>query len=362
MTAFVPDQLLTDPTLRLLFCVGTGGVGKTTLSAALAVRAAQLGRKVVVVTIDPARRLAQAMGLDDLAHEPTPVPLSDAIGSLEAMMLDVRHAFDQALAAQNTPEDAERIKANPFYQALAEAFSGTQEYVAMEKVGELSRRAEQAGTWDLIVVDTPPSASALDFLDGPNRLEALAHNPLLRVALGLPRGPFAFLDAGAALATKALDSILGGRLFGDLRTFLRVFERAVLGFEANATQTRTLLKSDRAAFVVVAAPRPTPVGEAVALARRLRHDGLPLRGVVINQVTPVAPTSAEALAAADLHADQAQQQVLAHHRRAQQRRAAERAAGRPLYDIGVPVAEVALAPGGVSDLRSLSELWLGLQQ
>lgn len=232
----------------------------------------------------------------------------------------------------------------------------------MEKVGELSRRAEQAGTWDLIVVDTPPSASALDFLDGPNRLEALAHNPLLRVALGLPRGPFAFLDAGAALATKALDSILGGRLFGDLRTFLRVFERAVLGFEANATQTRTLLKSDRAAFVVVAAPRPTPVGEAVALARRLRHDGLPLRGVVINQVTPVAPTSAEALAAADLHADQAQQQVLAHHRRAQQRRAAERAAGRPLYDIGVPVAEVALAPGGVSDLRSLSELWLGLQQ
>jgi hypothetical protein len=104
------------------------------------------------------------------------------------------------------------------------------------------------------------------------------------------------------------------------------------------------------------------VGEAVALARRLRHDGLPLRGVVINQVTPVAPTSAEALAAADLHADQAQQQVLAHHRRAQQRRAAERAAGRPLYDIGVPVAEVALAPGGVSDLRSLSELWLGLQQ
>ena len=362
MTAFVPDDLLTDPTLRLLLCVGTGGVGKTTLSAALAVRAAELGRKVVVVTIDPARRLAQAMGLDGLAHEPTPVPLDGAAGSLEAMMLDVRHAFDQALAAQNAPEDAERIRTNPFYQALAEAFSGTQEYVAMEKVGELSRRADQSGTWNLIVVDTPPSASALDFLDGPNRLEALAHNPLLRVVLGLPRGPFGFLDAGAALATKALDSILGGRLFGDLRTFLRVFERAVLAFESNAAQTRALLASERAAFVVVAGPRPTPVVEAVALVRRLRQDRLPLRGVLINQVTPVAPTSAEALAVAEAGADPAQQQVLAHHRLMLQRRASEDRATEPLHELGMPLTRVPLVATGVSDLTSLGEMLVGLQQ
>ena len=356
MTAFVPDQLLTDPTLRLLFCVGTGGVGKTTLSAALAVRAAQLGRKVVVVTIDPARRLAQAMGLDDLAHEPTPVPLSDAVGSLEAMMLDVRHAFDQALAAQNTPEDAERIKANPFYQALAEAFSGTQEYVAMEKVGELSRRAEQAGTWDLIVVDTPPSASALDFLDGPSRLEALAHNPLLRVVLGLPRGPFGFLDAGAALATKVLDRILGGRLFSDLRTFLQVFERAVLAFESHAAQTRELLASEAAGFLVVAAPRPAPVAEALALARRLRSEGLPLRRVLVNQLTPTVDVDPESLENAERAADPGQRAVLRHHRLAMARADQERQNYASLTEAGVPLDLVGRRPGGVHDLAGLAAL------
>src|SRR6478735_427381 len=190
VTSLDLNALLLRPELRLLLCVGTGGVGKTTLSAALAVRAAMLGRRVVVVTIDPARRLAQAMGLDGLAHEPTPVALAGAAGSLDAMMLDVLHSFDQALTAQVPPEEADRIRVNPFYKALAESFSGTQEYVAMEKIGELHRQADATGRWDLIVVDTPPSASALDFLDGPNRLEALARNPLLRVVLGLPKGPF----------------------------------------------------------------------------------------------------------------------------------------------------------------------------
>ncbi len=359
---FPLDDLLREEGLRVLLCVGTGGVGKTTLSAAVAVRAAMLGRRVVVVTIDPARRLAQAMGLDGLAHEPTPVQLPDAAGTLQAMMLDVRHAFDQALTAQVSAAEADRIRANPFYTALAETFSGTQEYVAMEKIGELHRRAATTGEWDLIVVDTPPSASALDFQDGPNRLESLAHNPLLRVVLGLPRGPFGLLDAGAALATRALDAILGGRLFGDLRTFLRVFERAVLSFESHATQTRALLASDAAGFLVVAAPHPAPVAEARALIDRLREDRLPLHGVLINQVTATTRIEAERLAAAESSADEAQRVVLRHHRLLLARAEDERRALAGLGRVGVPIGLIEKRSAGVNDLASLLGLFGGLDQ
>lgn len=350
------EALLRDDGLRLLLCVGTGGVGKTTLSAAVAVRAAQLGRRVVLVTIDPARRLAQAMGLDALVHDPTPVEVPDAVGSLDAMMLDARRAFDQALAAQVAAVDAERIRSNSFYTALADTFSGTQEYAAMEKIGELYRHATATGQWDLIVVDTPPSASALDFLDGPNRLEALAHNPLLRVVLGLPHGPFGFLDAGAALATKALDRILGGRLFGDLRTFLRVFERAVLAFESNAAQTRALLASQATGFLVIAAPRPSPVTEALALARRLLSDGLPLRRVLVNQLTAAVDIGPAPLAQADRTADALQRAVLRHQRQASARAAHERQAYAALTTVGVPVDLIARQPGGLHDLADLIAL------
>lgn len=350
------DALLRDEQVQVLLCVGTGGVGKTTLSAAAAIRAARFGRRVLVVTIDPAKRLAQAMGLDALAEEPSPVPVADAEGSLSAMMLDLTDAFDRALTDQVDAAEAGRIRANPFYRALAETFSGTQEYIAMEKLGELHRRAGVTAEWDLIVVDTPPSASALDFLDGPSRLQSLAHNPLLRMVLGAPRGPLGLLDAGAALATKALDAILGGRLFGDLRTFLRVFERAVTGFESNAARTRELLASDAAAFLVVAAPQAGPVSEAVALIDRLRTDGLPLRRALVNQVRSAADWDPSALGEAEMLADPAQRVVLRHHRTAMARAARDRSCLLALADVGVGVDLVAHRPAGVGDSATLVAL------
>ncbi|HEY5249534.1 MAG TPA: ArsA-related P-loop ATPase, partial [Dermatophilaceae bacterium] len=168
MTVLDIDGLLGDPQIRIIVCCGAGGVGKTTTAAALGLRAAESGRRVVVLTIDPARRLAQSLGLTALDNTPRPVNDIDTSdgGSLDAMMLDMKRTFDEVVIAHAAPDKAGQILDNPFYQAVSSSFAGTQEYMAMEKLGQLAAAHE----WDLIVVDTPPSRSALDFLDAPNRL------------------------------------------------------------------------------------------------------------------------------------------------------------------------------------------------
>ena len=176
--------LIADPETRIIVCCGAGGVGKTTTSAALALAAAEAGRTVVVLTIDPARRLAQSLGLAELDNEPRQVDVPGADGELHAMMLDMKRTFDDVVVAHSTPERAEQILANPFYQSLSSSFSGTQEYMAMEKLGQL-RASEQ---WDLIIVDTPPSRSALDFLDAPNRMSRFLDGTMIRLLTGGGRG------------------------------------------------------------------------------------------------------------------------------------------------------------------------------
>src|SRR5690242_12194599 len=171
------DALLDDPGTGIIVCCGSGGVGKTTTSAALALRAAERGRKVVVLTIDPARRLAQSMGIEALDNTPRPVPgvspEGAALGgSLDAMMLDMKRTFDVVVQSQTSAEKAEQIVANPFYVSVSRSLSGRQEYMAMEKLGQLDKDAQRTGRWDMIVVDTPPSRSALDFLDAPERLSS----------------------------------------------------------------------------------------------------------------------------------------------------------------------------------------------
>ena len=282
------DALLDDRRTGIIVCCGSGGVGKTTTSAALALRAAERGRRVVVLTIDPARRLAQSMGIEALDNTPRPVPgLSvDSGGSLDAMMLDMKRTFDEVVESQATPEKARQILENPFYIALSSSFAGTQEYMAMEKLGQLQRDARTAETYDLIVVDTPPSRSALDFLDAPERLSSFLDGRFVRLLLAPARGPARIMTAGLGLVTGALSRILGGQFISDLQTFVTALDTVFGGFRARAQQTYALLQAPGTAFLVVAAPEPDALREAAYFVERLSEDRMPLAGLVVNRTSP----------------------------------------------------------------------------
>ncbi len=239
------DKVIDDPEIKIIICCGSGGVGKTTTSAAIAVRAAEAGRKVVVLTIDPARRLAQSLGLGELDNTPRPVAKIDtaAGGRLDAMMLDMKRTFDDVVVAHSTPEKAAQILANPFYEALSSSFSGTQEYMAMEKLGQLHAAAESEGHWDLIVVDTPPARSALDFLEAPEHLSSLLDGRFLRLLLAPARGPLRLMSVGFNLVSAAMTKVLGAQVIRDVQTFVTAFEALFGGFRQRAASTFALLSS-----------------------------------------------------------------------------------------------------------------------
>jgi anion-transporting ArsA/GET3 family ATPase len=298
------DALLDDRGTEIIVCCGSGGVGKTTTSAALALRAAERGRKVVVLTIDPARRLAQSMGIEKLDNTPRPVQGVDpaAGGSLDAMMLDMKRTFDEVVESQASPEKARQILENPFYIALSSSFAGTQEYMAMEKLGQLHRQALADGSHDLIVVDTPPSRSALDFLDAPERLSSFLDGRFIRLLLAPARGPARLMTAGVSVVTNALTKVLGAQILRDMQTFVAAFDTLFGGFRQRAEQTFALLQADGTAFVVVAAPEPDALREAAYFVDRLTDDDMPLAGLVVNRVSPSARTelsAEEAITAAE---------------------------------------------------------------
>ncbi|MFB9906269.1 ArsA family ATPase [Allokutzneria oryzae] len=296
------DKLIDDPDTRILVCCGSGGVGKTTTAAALALRAAGRGRRVVVLTIDPARRLAQSLGLSELSNHPRVVDLGETSGGeLHAMMLDMRRTFDDMVLAHAGGQRAQQILGNPFYQTISSSFSGTQEYMAMEKLGQLVHDDQ----WDLVVVDTPPSRSALDFLDAPQRLSTVLDGKIIRMlsaparagGLGLKR----LVGAGFGLFTKAVSTIIGGQLLADASAFVQAFDSMFGGFRQRAQATYDLLRSPGTAFLVIAAPEPDALREASYFVDRLGGDEMPLAGLVVNRTHPVLAElpATRALAAAE---------------------------------------------------------------
>ncbi|HEY6649041.1 MAG TPA: ArsA family ATPase [Mycobacterium sp.] len=287
--------VLTDTSNRVVVCCGAGGVGKTTTAAAMALRAAEYGRTVVVLTIDPAKRLAQALGIKDLGNTPQRVPLAPEVpGELHAMMLDMRRTFDEMVIQYSGRERGEAILDNQFYQTVATSLAGTQEYMAMEKLGQLLAQDK----WDLIVVDTPPSRNALDFLDAPQRLGSFMDSRLWRLLLAPGRGIGRLVTGAVGLAMKALSTVLGSQMLSDAAAFVPMLDTTFGGFREKADRTYELLKRRGTQFVVVSAAEPDALREASFFVDRLSEEHMPLAGLILNRTHPTL---------SDLHAEKAEE-------------------------------------------------------
>jgi anion-transporting ArsA/GET3 family ATPase len=274
---------------HVLICCGTGGVGKTTTAATLAIAGAHLGRDAVVVTIDPAKRLANTLGLDHLSNEPHEIardrwdPHGDAVasGRLHALMLDTETTFDQLVHTYaRTEEQAASILNNRFYRNIAGALSGTQEYMAMEKLYEL----HDGGEFDLIVVDTPPTRHALDFLDAPRRITRFLDNRVFRLLMAPTRGVVRVGGVAAQALLRTISRVVGTEPVDDAIAFFRAFEGMEEGFRDRAAQVMQLLASDETAFVLVTSPRRDAVEEAGYFADRLADGRFAVDALVVNRV------------------------------------------------------------------------------
>jgi anion-transporting ArsA/GET3 family ATPase len=276
-------------TQRLLVCVGSGGVGKTTTAAALGIAAATRGRHTAVLTIDPARRLRDALAITTLDGEPHRVPLGRRApdGSLDAMVLDTKRTFDELIQRYApTAAAAERVLTNRIYASVSTALAGSQEYMAMERLHALAG----SGHYDLLVVDTPPTQHALDFLEAPERLTALLTS---RAAAILQNPSLILAREGSRLAQAALTAVLRGlerftgfELLRDVAEFVGGLEEFSAGFQERATAVARFLREPATSFVLVTTPEPARIAETLAFHRELLRAGLPFTGFVVNRVLP----------------------------------------------------------------------------
>jgi anion-transporting ArsA/GET3 family ATPase len=275
---------------RVIICAGSGGVGKTTTAAVLAIDAARAGRRAVVVTIDPAKRLADALGLPALAPDPVVIDPAhwsrgDSVpgGRLSAMMLDPKATFD-ALVARHAADDAQatRILENGFYRTISSALGGTQEYMAMEKLHEL----HEDGDYDLIVIDTPPSRHALDFLDAPERLLRLLDNRVFRVLIAPARTGLRVAGVAVQALVRTASRVVGTEVVDDIVAFFRAFEGMEEGFRERARRVRQVIGEPTTQFVLVTSPRRDAVLEAEYFAQAIGDHGYRVAGLVVNRVHP----------------------------------------------------------------------------
>jgi anion-transporting ArsA/GET3 family ATPase len=277
---------------KIICCVGSGGVGKTTTSAALALRAAMDGKRALVLTIDPARRLANSLGLRELGNEETRIDDAHFVeaklrprGEMWAMMLNLKGSWDE-LVRRNArePRQAEAILDNKLYQTLSTAMAGSLEYIAMEKVYEIY----SSGRYDVVVLDTPPTSNALDFLHAPDRILDVLDNNAMRLILGpmLKAGKVGFrlLAAPSSLVLRTLARFTGSDFLRDLATFMMAFEGMYEGFKDRASKVKAALSSPRTGFVLVTSPNPLTTQEALFFHRALEKDGIRTAAVVVNRV------------------------------------------------------------------------------
>jgi anion-transporting ArsA/GET3 family ATPase len=266
----------------IIICCGSGGAGKTTTSAAVALAGAQAGRNTCVVTIDPARRLADALGISELDNTPKRIP-GDWPGGLSAVMLDAKGTFDDLVHRYSADSDqSERILSNRLYRNLTSALAGTQEYMAAEKLYEL----HESGDFDLVVVDTPPTRNALDFLDAPGRLTHFLENRVFRLLLMPTKASLRALTVATNALLRTISRVAGSEIVDDAVAFFRAFEGMEEGFRDRAKRVGQLLEDEGTAFVLVAAPRRDSVDEAHFFADRLAEAHQPVAALVVNRLHP----------------------------------------------------------------------------
>ncbi len=351
---------------HVVVCCGSGGVGKTTSAAVLAVNAAREGRRAVVVTIDPARRLADALGLEGLTNKPALVD-GPWPGEMWAMMLDTKATFDGLVRRYSRDgAQADEILANSFYRNISSSLSGTQEYMASEKLYELAVE----GDYDLIVVDTPPTRNALDFLEAPQRLARFLDHRLYRVLMMPTRGIVKAVNLAAQTVMRSVAKVVGADVIADAIAFFSAFEGMEQGFKDRAREVDALLRRDDTAFVLVASPKADTVAEAGYFARELNRMGISVKALIVNRMSPVfgelpddstdleAVAASDPMAGIDAPAGSALDDLITC---LSESRAS--ATGEHSHLLGIsadvapaPVVGVAIQPFEVSDLDSLDKL------
>lgn len=355
---------------RVLVCCGSGGVGKTTTAAAIAVEAARLGRRVVVITIDPAKRLADALGMSGrLGNEPIRLDLpndhpddhpNDQRGELWAMMLDAKETFDDLVRREaRHSRQVDDILGNPFYVNIASRLSGSQEYMAAEKLFEL----RDDDRFDLVVVDTPPSREALDFLDAPKKLTNFLDHRVYRWLVAPARGGLKIVNFAAQPILRTIGRVIGADVLADAVDFFRAFEGIEDGFRDRARAVDRLLRSDETKYVVVASPRSDTVNEALYFTEQLGRAGVVTGGLVVNRLQPMfGRGSAKSATANARRAEKDGDATLSllHENLARLRAIgeAEEVSIRPLLDrlSDVPIARVTQRADDVHDLQAVSEI------
>ena len=266
---------------RIVICCGSGGVGKTTTSAALALSNAINGLRVVVLTIDPAKRLADSLGIAVLGGSPQRIPMTDISGSCDAVMLDVEETFEGLIHKFSTsPESAKRILENRYFQFASTRLGGVHEYMAAEKVRELAT----SGAYDLVVVDTPPSRNALDFLRAPDRVAGLMDGAVMRwMAMPATRSGWRALELGSEAVAKVLGLLVGKDTIGEIAQFFELFRDLWDGFHQRSLEVQALLGSEQTTFLLVSSPAPSARREALYFLDKLSEMNLPFGGFLINR-------------------------------------------------------------------------------